>query len=53
MAFNEFSDWTAAEFKKLLGYKPSHIIPKNYTALPPKGGDPQCPRSGDSDCDWR
>ncbi len=31
VAVNKFADWTPAEYKRLLGYKPSANYKKNYT----------------------
>jgi len=43
---NKFSDWTATEVKKILGYKPSQSQVKNYVAL--EEGAPS-----NEDVDWR
>jgi len=33
VGLNKFSDWTPAEYKKILGYKKSHSSTKNYKVL--------------------
>jgi C1A family cysteine protease len=49
LAVNKFADWTAAEYKQLLGWKPSSL-PKNYGV---RSGNVACPASAAGSCDWR